>query len=182
MCGRYVSHAPLWPLPHSAKRLTFWTMARHIDARKTRKALRKIQKAALLAEQGLGPELTEWEKEFLETVGARLDTYGSAFQDQEKGALDNPLSLRQQIKLKEIDRKARGKGEPRSGYSSFRKRQAKLPKHPIQQTPPCDAEAEPEAAAKLQIARPSDGPAPAKPSKPVTAPRLYLIRGGGDKA
>lgn len=93
-------------------------MPREIDERKKRKALRKLRKAQSLAEQGLGPPLSDWEREFLEEVEARIETYGSAFHDREKGDLDEPLSALQQVKLKEIDKKARGKGLKRSGFKS----------------------------------------------------------------
>ena len=43
-------------------------MPRDVDERKKRKALRKIRKAAMLAEQGVGPPLSDWEKQFLEEV------------------------------------------------------------------------------------------------------------------
>ena len=42
----------------------------------------------------------------------RLNTFGSAFADPEKGALDEPLSRLQAAKLKELEDKAKGK-EPR---------------------------------------------------------------------
>ncbi|MEL6956069.1 MAG: hypothetical protein AAFO88_05460 [Pseudomonadota bacterium] len=91
-------------------------MARDIDDRKKRAALRKLRKAAALAESGLGPPLSDWEREFLEEVEARIETYGSAFGDPEKGDLDEPLSALQKVKLKEIDKKARGKGLKRGGF------------------------------------------------------------------
>lgn len=91
-------------------------MSREIDERKKRKALRKLRKAALLAEQGLGPSLSDWETQFLEEVEERIETYGSAFHDPEKGAADEPLSALQSVKLKEIEKKARGKGK--SGFKS----------------------------------------------------------------
>lgn len=86
-------------------------MPRDIDERKKRKALRKLRKAAMLAEQGLGPELSDWEQQFLEEVEERIETYGSAFADPSKGRLDSPLSALQERKLKEIDKKARGKSK-----------------------------------------------------------------------
>ncbi|MEM7492035.1 MAG: hypothetical protein AAF296_01550 [Pseudomonadota bacterium] len=89
-------------------------MSRDVDERKKRKALRKLRKAAELAEQGLGPPLSDWEREFLEEVEARIEKYGSAFHDPEKGASDEPLSVLQSVKLKEIDKKARGK---RGGFN-----------------------------------------------------------------
>lgn len=91
-------------------------MGRDVDERKKRKALRKLRRAAELAEAGLGPELTDWEREFLEEVEARIETYGSAFADPSKGDLDAPLSALQEFKLKEINKKARGKS--RKGLSS----------------------------------------------------------------
>lgn len=85
-------------------------MPRDIDETKKRKALRKLRKAADLAARGEGPELSDWEKEFLEEVEERIETYGSAFADPEKGNLEDPMSALQTRKLKEIDKKARGKG------------------------------------------------------------------------
>ena len=62
-----------------------------------------------------GPEAAEaevsgWEGEFLDSVETRLDTYGRAFADPEKGARDHALSVLQQRKLKEI--RAKVSGEP----------------------------------------------------------------------
>lgn len=84
-------------------------MSREIDERKKRKALRKLRKAAELAERGEGPPLSDWEREFLEEVEERIETFGSAFADPEKGNLEEPMSALQTRKLKEIDKKARGK-------------------------------------------------------------------------
>lgn len=84
-------------------------MSREIDERKKRKALRKLRKAAELAERGEGPPLSDWEREFLEEVEQRIETYGSAFADPEKGNLEDPMSALQTQKLKEIGKKARGK-------------------------------------------------------------------------
>ncbi len=89
-------------------------MPRDINERKKRKALRKLRRAAELAEQGLGPPLTDWELAFLEDVEARIETYGAAFADPAKGPLSEPLSPLQARKLKEIDRKARGSGVRRA--------------------------------------------------------------------
>lgn len=89
-----------------------WTMtgmAREIDDKKKRKALRKLRKAAERAEAEGGPGLSDWEKEFVEEVETRVEKYGSAFADPDKGRLDEPLSALQTRKLKEIDKKSRGK-------------------------------------------------------------------------
>lgn len=84
-------------------------MARDIDEKKKRKALRKLRKAAERADAN-GTELSDWEKQFIEEVEERVETFGSAFSDLEKGSADEPLSMLQQVKLKEIDKKSRGKG------------------------------------------------------------------------
>lgn len=82
---------------------------REVDARKTRKALRKLERARKTAEAE-GHELSDWETEFADSVEKRLKTYGSAFRDAAKGRLEEPLSARQAQKLTEIGRKAAGKG------------------------------------------------------------------------
>ncbi|KCZ56275.1 hypothetical protein HY29_09490 [Hyphomonas beringensis] len=99
-------------------------MGRDVDERKKRAALRKLRKAAQLAEQGLGPPLSDWERQFLEEVEERIETYGSAFADPLKGDEGEPLSALQQVKLKEIDKKARGKARKGFGQKKggFKKR------------------------------------------------------------
>ena len=84
-------------------------MGRDVDERKKRAALRKLRKAAELAEQGKGPPLSDWERQFLEEVEERIEKYGSAFADPLKGQEGEALSQLQHVKLKEIDKKARGK-------------------------------------------------------------------------
>ena len=96
-------------------------MPREIDEKKKRKALRKLRKAAERAAAEGGPGLSDWEKEFVEEVETRVEKYGSAFADPTKGQLDEPLSARQTQKLKEIDKKSRGKAssfKKRSGFKS----------------------------------------------------------------
>ncbi len=68
-------------------------------------ALRRTRRAADKA----GVELSQWEGEFLGSVEQRLNTYGRAFGDPEKGAPGASLSVRQGVKLKEITAKAKGK-------------------------------------------------------------------------
>jgi len=85
-------------------------MPRDVDERKTRKALRKLRAAKARADAGAGPELSEWEEDFLSSLEARLEQYGSAFNDPEKGDREEPLSVLQAMKVKEIDKKTRGKG------------------------------------------------------------------------
>lgn len=96
-------------------------MAREIDERKKRKALGRIRRARDAAERAIANcpdtetaeaarrELSEWEEEFVTSLEQRLSTYGSAFADPDKGDLDQPLSRLQEMKLKEIEKKAKGK-------------------------------------------------------------------------
>lgn len=58
-----------------------------------------------LAEAGV--PLSDWERAFLEEVGARLEKFGSAFADYAKGGPDEALSRLQDGKLREIRAKAR---------------------------------------------------------------------------
>jgi hypothetical protein len=74
-----------------------------------RVALKALRKAKKIAETS-GVKLSEWEGEFLGSVEQRLETYGRAFGDPEKGPLNSSLSLRQSVKVKEIVAKASGKG------------------------------------------------------------------------
>jgi hypothetical protein len=80
---------------------------REVDKRKTRKALRKLRQAAERAEGEGGPGLTSWEKDFVQGVSKRLETYGSAFRDPGKGKLDEALSQRQAHITRVLDKKSR---------------------------------------------------------------------------
>jgi hypothetical protein len=98
-------------------------LARDVDRKKTRKALRIIRKLAAkgAASETIDPETGEikpgegavdyshWENEFLTEVDQRLEKYGSAFHDLSKGRKEEALSNLQTVKLKEIAAKARGK-------------------------------------------------------------------------
>jgi hypothetical protein len=84
---------------------------REVDKRKTRKALRKLRRAAERAGQEGSPDLTTWEKDFVEGVTKRLETYGSAFRDPGKGRLEEALSARQHHVARIIDKKSRPKPE-----------------------------------------------------------------------
>ena len=74
-------------------------------------ALRRARRAALRA----GVDLSEWEREFLGSVEQRVETFGRAFADPDKGAPGMALSGRQSVKLKEITIKSKGgpKGRPK---------------------------------------------------------------------
>lgn len=72
-----------------------------------RKALRDLRKAEKFAAE-TGVELSAWEGEFLGSVAERVQTYGRAFGDPEKGAPGESLSALQRRKLNEITAKAKG--------------------------------------------------------------------------
>jgi hypothetical protein len=82
-------------------------MKREVDKRKTQKALRKLRRAAETATAEDGPGLTTWEKDFVEGVTERLETYGSAFRDPAKGRLEEALSARQAQVTRVIEKKSR---------------------------------------------------------------------------
>ncbi|MBV9044941.1 MAG: hypothetical protein JO294_07445 [Alphaproteobacteria bacterium] len=88
------------------------------DRRAKRAALRALKKARRTAEAS-GAKLSTWEDEFLVSVEERVEKYGRAFRDFEKGGPDSSLSVRQAVKLKEIAGKARAKkpGAPRGWRS-----------------------------------------------------------------
>ena len=77
-------------------------------------ALKRARRAAARA----GVELSQWEGEVLGSVEDRVETYGRAFGDPEKGAAGAALSIRQGVKLKEIVQKAKGRpgGLKRSSF------------------------------------------------------------------
>ncbi|WP_297513885.1 hypothetical protein [uncultured Caulobacter sp.] len=84
-----------------------------------RAALNALKRARRAAEKS-GVELSEWEGEFLTSVAERVETYGRAFADPEKGARGQALSGNQTIKLKEIARKA--KDEKKGGEAKAMRR------------------------------------------------------------
>lgn len=84
-------------------------------------ALNALKRARRAAEKS-GIELSEWEGEFLTSVAQRVETYGRAFADPEKGARGQALSGNQAIKLKEIARKAKGEKKPMSRGKGFGRR------------------------------------------------------------
>ena len=73
-----------------------------------RAALNALRKARRAADRA-GVTLSEWEGEFLGSVAQRVQTYGRAFGDPEKGGPGQALSMLQAVKLKEIAAKALGK-------------------------------------------------------------------------
>lgn len=85
-----------------------------------RAALNALKRARRTVERA-GVELSEWEGEFLGSVEARVETFGRAFGDPEKGQAGQALSTLQTVKLKEIAAKAKTKtkgGEPKRPWPS----------------------------------------------------------------
>jgi hypothetical protein len=72
-----------------------------------RAALNALRRTRRKAERS-GVDLSDWEGEFLGSVETRIQTYGRAFGDPEKGAPGQALSALQNRKLKEIAAKASG--------------------------------------------------------------------------
>ena len=77
-------------------------------------ALNALKRAKRMADKA-GVELSDWEGEFLGSVAQRIETYGRAFGDPEKGGAGQAMSVNQTIKLKEIAAKAQGKAQGKSG-------------------------------------------------------------------
>jgi hypothetical protein len=97
---------------------------KRIDSRERAKraALHALKRAKRAAER-TGAKLSDWEGEFLGSVEERVEQYGRAFRDPEKGEAGASLSVRQRVKLKEIGAKANGK-LPASGWRKKRPRTA----------------------------------------------------------
>jgi hypothetical protein len=96
---------------------TFKEMREAERKRAKRVALKALRKARLAAEKS-GVKLSDWEGEFLGSVEGRLQTYGRAFGDPEKGGPNASLSIRQSVKVKEIAAKAAGQKPKKSGFRS----------------------------------------------------------------
>jgi hypothetical protein len=92
-------------------------MPREVDPKRTRKALRRVRRlAAMQTDAETPPDYSGWEREFLGEVEGRLEKYGSAFANLAKGRAEEALSTLQAQKLREIERKAKGKDAPRSSF------------------------------------------------------------------
>src|SRR5438105_10403543 len=90
-------------------------------ARAKRAALRALQKTRAAAAENRA-DLSEWENEFLGSLEERVEAFGRAFRDPEKGGPSASLSLLQSGKLKEIAAKASGKKIRHSSFSRSRSR------------------------------------------------------------
>ena len=86
------------------KLLSPWAQQREAAKRSALNALKRARRSAEKA----GVSLSEWEGDFLDSVGERIQTHGRAFADPEKGAPGQAFSTMQGRKLKEITAKANG--------------------------------------------------------------------------
>lgn len=80
-----------------------------------RAALRALKRTKAIADKA-GVKLSDWEGEFLGSVSERVETYGRAFADPDKGGAGSALSAMQTRKLKEIAAKAKGETPVRRGF------------------------------------------------------------------
>lgn len=142
-------------------------MPREIDDKKTRKALRRLDRAKRAAKQADGDDtqLSEWEDEFLGSLEERLEKFGSAFNDPDKGNLDDALSGRQSVKLREIEKKAKGKGrKPMSRGNGFKR---KTPTYSSRNRDINDDLPDEEVVPPTEESRPDTAPTPVAGFKPI---------------
>lgn len=94
-------------------------------ARNAKRKLERLQKK--LKETG---DLTEWEDEFAGSVTERLDQFGSAFHDREKGRPGDALSFAQKRVVASLKKKAKPKksGEKEPRYKRRSTFKSKTPK------------------------------------------------------
>jgi hypothetical protein len=105
-------------------------MARRVDPGLTKQALAALKRAADKA--AATPEgLSDWEAEFLTSLGERLNTFGSAFSDPDKGQLSAPLSLRQGLKVRQISKKGEVKTAKVRAFDPSKPQQPKKPGKPL---------------------------------------------------
>lgn len=144
-------------------------MKREVDKRKTQKALRKLRRAAEAATAEDGPGLTTWEKDFVDGVTTRLETYGSAFRDPGKGRLEEALSARQAQVTRVIEKKSRkartDAKDPTAKPSTPKPRSSFKPK------------AKPGWKPRGRDINDDTDPAPTE-AQPTKRPTLKIIRGG----
>ena len=156
-------------------------MVRKVDEKKTRRALRRLERARKAAREAGASEqeLSEWEGEFLGSLEERLEKFGSAFNDPDKGSTEEALSVRQAIKLKEIEKKAKGKArKPMSRGSGFKR---KMPQRGGRARDINEDIDLPESATPEPEPRSAPEPRPASDAAALRA-RFRLIAGGRDES
>ena len=186
-------------------------MPREIDERKKRKILRRLERTRRALEDAeasgnaeeaaaIRASLSDWEADFIASVQDRLETFGSAFADPEKGDLESPLSRLQEAKLKELEKKAKGEEtRPWMKRSSFKSKGAGFKS---KSAPPrasgrdinddLEPPASPQERQAPRIVRASEleriereeenGPEPGgPPRRAAKGPRFTVIKGGKDE-
>jgi hypothetical protein len=102
--------------------------ARERSARNAKRKLERLSRKLLETD-----DLTDWEAEFSESVSGRLDKYGSAFQDREKGRPGDALSFAQKRVVASLNKKAKdnrkaAQGGEKDTPKTFKSRNSFKPK------------------------------------------------------
>ena len=92
---------------------------RKARARSARNAQRKLERLRRNLEAS--GALSDWEDEFSTSVAERLDTYGAAFHDLEKGRPGDALSFSQKRVMAALNKKVKEARKASSGKASFGK-------------------------------------------------------------
>ena len=143
-------------------------MPRKIDEKETRKALRKLRRAQERASREDSAGLTEWEAGFVESLEERLKTYGSGFNDPEKGNPREALSARQKQAVNRIGKKTKAKPSADGGAAAPPRRNKGL------------STRKPRPAANVRDINEDvpEAPDDTRSPQPVGRPNLKVIRGG----
>jgi hypothetical protein len=154
-------------------------MGKKTDDKKTRKALARVRRTLRKKETLEGDAaLSDWEDEFIDSLEIRLEKFGSAFADPEKGDAAEALSYRQAAKLREVEKKAKGKGRKPMKRSSFKSKKTALRK-PLydrdEDFPEEDSRSHGEACHGDSAQK---SPPPERPTGPL---KLTVISGGKKK-
>ncbi len=147
-------------------------MGKKTDDKKTKKALARVRRALRKKETLEGDAaLSEWEDEFIGSLEERLEEFGSAFADLEKGDMDEALSWRQAAKLREVEKKARGKVRKPLKRSSFKTKKpySRKPPDPADDDIPAEPEASPRSNSEVYHR---------DRAKKHVPPKLSIISGG----
>jgi hypothetical protein len=154
---------------------------REVDKHKTRKALRKLRRAAERATEVGGPGLTTWEKDFVEGVSGRLEKYGSAFRDPGKGRLEEALSQRQSQVARVIDKKSRKAKAGDSAKAAGKEHKPRLKRSTFKRKTPMGGQSGPRVRDVNEDLVPEPAPEPRPEPRLTPAEKraaLRIIRGG----
>ena len=163
-------------------------MGKKTDDKKTKRALARVRRTLRKKENLEGDaSLSDWEDEFIDSLEERLEKFGSAFADPEKGEVSEALSYRQAIKLREVEKKARGKARKPMKRSSFK------PKNPgfrkplyerdddVQEDLRSNSEGGPSSSEVYHRDSAQEKTNTPPPERPTGPPKLPVISGGKKK-